>query len=273
MATLKDLLVSGPTRVIGNITGKSFIKEGGTSSQFLKADGSVDSNTYSTSGHTHATSIATSTGTSQITLAHGTKYQISAGGSTYVFTTPSLPNATSSVAGIAKLGATGGSATFEHGHGTIKNNGSVATNTAIQSGDRLLITDTSDSNKIKGTSITFGSSKTTYLRNDGTWGTPSGGGGGGATQLPVTMFEDDVNFIGTKGSVIPIAKTSDDVNVLGSYSNIIKTVPTLIFPKIIEGELFALPIYMDGSGHLFTLLSSDFANFLSDYGFTAVAEY
>ena len=171
------------------------------------------------------------------------------------------------------MGATGGSATFEHGHGTIKNNGSVATNTAIQSGDRLLITDSSDSNKIKGTSITFGSSKTTYLRNDGTWGTPSGGGGGGATQLPVTMFEDDVNFIGTKGSVIPIAKTSDDVNVLGSYSNIIKAVPTLIFPKKIEGELFALPIYMDGSGHLFTLLSSEFASFLSDYGFTSIAEF
>lgn len=33
---------------LGNITGTSFIKTGGTSSQFLKADGSVDSNTYVT---------------------------------------------------------------------------------------------------------------------------------------------------------------------------------------------------------------------------------
>lgn len=274
MATLKDLLVSGPTRVIGNITGKSFIKEGGTSSQFLKADGSVDSNTYSTTSHTHATSIATSTGTSQITLAHGTKYQISAGGSTYVFTTPSLPTATSSAAGIAKLGATGGSATFDHGHGTIKNDGSVATNTAIQSGDRLLITDASDKNKIKNTSITFGSSTTTYLRNDGTWGTPSGGSGGGAAQLPVTLFEDDVNVTGTIGSVIPIAKTSDEVNILGSYSNIIKTVPTLIFPKTFEAESFALPIYMDGRGRLFTLISRMFADFLiKEYGFTAMVDF
>jgi len=32
---------------LGNITGNSFIKIGGVSSQFLKADGSVDSNTYS----------------------------------------------------------------------------------------------------------------------------------------------------------------------------------------------------------------------------------
>jgi hypothetical protein len=34
---------------LGNITGTSFIKTGGTSSQFLKADGSVDSNIYLTS--------------------------------------------------------------------------------------------------------------------------------------------------------------------------------------------------------------------------------
>jgi hypothetical protein len=34
---------------LGDITGNSFIKSGGTSSQFLKADGSVDNNTYLTS--------------------------------------------------------------------------------------------------------------------------------------------------------------------------------------------------------------------------------
>lgn len=38
--------------VDGNITSDSFIKEGGTSSQFLKADGSIDTNTYSTSAGT-----------------------------------------------------------------------------------------------------------------------------------------------------------------------------------------------------------------------------
>ena len=30
----------------GSITADSFIKDGGTSSQFLKADGSIDTNTY-----------------------------------------------------------------------------------------------------------------------------------------------------------------------------------------------------------------------------------
>ena len=186
MATLKDLLVSGPARVIGNITGKSFIKEGGTSSQFLKADGSVDSNTYSTTSHNHSgtykpvqtavsdptastttsttfidsisqnangvitatkktlptasttvsgitkvgasggaaaykhshdTSIATSTGTNQITLAFGTKYAISAGGTSYVFTMPKNPNtdttytfATGDAKGQIKVTPSGGSA-------------------------------------------------------------------------------------------------------------------------------------------------------------------
>ncbi len=37
------------TSVSGSVTASSFIKSGGTSSQFLKADGSVDSNTYVTS--------------------------------------------------------------------------------------------------------------------------------------------------------------------------------------------------------------------------------
>ena len=37
-----------------DITAAKFIKNGGTSTQFLKADGSVDSNTYSTTSHTHA---------------------------------------------------------------------------------------------------------------------------------------------------------------------------------------------------------------------------
>ena len=53
MAILKDLIVQGTSRFLNNVTGTnitadSFIKSGGTSAQFLKADGSVDSNTYAT---------------------------------------------------------------------------------------------------------------------------------------------------------------------------------------------------------------------------------
>lgn len=42
----------------------------------------------SRSGHTHATSIASSSATNQITLSASTKYAITAGGTSYVFTTP-----------------------------------------------------------------------------------------------------------------------------------------------------------------------------------------
>lgn len=54
--------------------------------KFLRGDGTwVD---LSASNHSHTLSIATDSGTNQITLAASTKYKLTAGGSTYVFTTP-----------------------------------------------------------------------------------------------------------------------------------------------------------------------------------------
>ena len=44
---------------------------------------------YSTTSHTHTTTIATDSGTNQLTLAYGTKYKITAGGTSFVFTMPS----------------------------------------------------------------------------------------------------------------------------------------------------------------------------------------
>ncbi|MBO7535715.1 MAG: hypothetical protein J6T34_01050 [Bacilli bacterium] len=46
MAQLKDTVVSGNLRVTDTILTDSLKINGGTSSQFLKADGSVDTNTY-----------------------------------------------------------------------------------------------------------------------------------------------------------------------------------------------------------------------------------
>ena len=217
---------------------------------------------YATSSHTHATSIATSTGTNQITLAFGTKYSISTGGTSYVFTMPSLPTATSSVAGVATLGASGGSATYDHTHGSITNAGSITSNTTIANGDNLVITDTSDSNKIKRASITFGTSQSTYLRNDGKWGTPSTST---PTPLATPLFNDG-SGVGVPGTVIPIAATENEVTYKGdptSYNRI----PSLIFPR--DSSSFALPIFMDKSGHLFMLISDEFAKeLISKYGYT-----
>lgn len=52
----------------------------------------TSSTTAAAGNHTHGLSIATSSGTNAITLAASTKYQLTAGGSTYIFTTP--PNTT-----------------------------------------------------------------------------------------------------------------------------------------------------------------------------------
>jgi hypothetical protein len=48
-----NLYNDGNATVTGSVTAGSIIKDGGTSAQFLKADGSVDSNTYLTSLPTH----------------------------------------------------------------------------------------------------------------------------------------------------------------------------------------------------------------------------
>jgi hypothetical protein len=55
-----DMLQVGTT---GGLTASSFIKSGGTSSQFLKADGSVDANTYLTSSSASSTFLPLSGGT------------------------------------------------------------------------------------------------------------------------------------------------------------------------------------------------------------------
>ena len=42
--------------------------------------------------HSHGISIKTSSGTNQLNLAHGTKYELTAGGQSFIFTTPSDTN-------------------------------------------------------------------------------------------------------------------------------------------------------------------------------------
>jgi hypothetical protein len=63
----------------GNVYAPSSIYEAGTAL----------SDKYAAKNHTHPVSIATSTGTNQLTLAHGTKYALTAGGQSFIFTMPS----------------------------------------------------------------------------------------------------------------------------------------------------------------------------------------
>ena len=74
-AVTQLVMDSGATTLIGNFTATTLIKSGGTSSQFLKADGSVDSNTYITTNtsQTIAASI-TKTWNNEMRFGLGTMY-------------------------------------------------------------------------------------------------------------------------------------------------------------------------------------------------------
>lgn len=71
-----------------------------------------------------------------------------------------------------------GKANSSHTHGNIQNGGTLQSNdVTIANGDKLVVTDSSDSNKVARTSIAFdGSTTTQFLTKKGTWATPSGSG-------------------------------------------------------------------------------------------------
>lgn len=79
-ATLLD--GSGNTSFPGSLTANSIIKSGGTSSQFLKADGSVDSNTYALSS-----ALSSYVPTSRTLTINGTSFDLSANRSWTISTT------------------------------------------------------------------------------------------------------------------------------------------------------------------------------------------
>lgn len=88
----------------------------------------------------------------------------------------------------------------------------ISTDATIASGDKLVIRDSSDSNKMRSSSISFGSDTSTYLRNDGTWGTPSGGGGGGSLESSV------VKFVNRTSLHTVLNSTSNDNRFYGTFN-------------------------------------------------------
>jgi len=62
---------------------------------------------------------------------------------------------------------------LSHTHGNISNTGTVSTSVTATNPVKVLITDSSN---VAGTLTTTGASNTTFLRGDGTWQTPAGGG-------------------------------------------------------------------------------------------------
>ena len=109
------------------------------------------------------------------------------------------------VLGDALTASDVGAATSSHTHGNITSSGDItATAPTIASGDCLVINDDSASKITNGPA--FGSSTTTYLRNDGSWGTPVG-----------TTYSD---FVGCDGidsgshGLVPAPNSDEDNYVL-----------------------------------------------------------
>lgn len=106
MAQLKDTLIAGNLRVTDSVLANNIKKEGGTSSQFLKADGSVDSNSYAlssaipaavTSGTVAGWGFTMNTGTLTGVTFNGNSASVSNGVASISATIPTVPDISTNV--------------------------------------------------------------------------------------------------------------------------------------------------------------------------------
>ena len=91
------LTYTGSAWIIGSRTTLSDLGVAATAAELNYVDGVTSNiqtqlNNKASSSHTHTTTIAASSGTNELTLAHGTKYAITAGGDSFVFTMPNDNN-------------------------------------------------------------------------------------------------------------------------------------------------------------------------------------
>jgi hypothetical protein len=85
-----------------------------------------------------------------------------------------------------------------HSHGNITDTGTITADTAVASGQKLVLVN--GSNQIVRSALAIGTGTTTFLRNDGTWTTPAGGGDvvGPASSVTARI----ATFNGTTGKLI-----------------------------------------------------------------------
>lgn len=151
--------------------------------------------------------------------------------------------------------------------------------TAIESGDSVIFADSSDSNKLKRMTSGFDVSNTTsFLRRDGTWAVPAGGGGGttgifkgtcatgaGGDPKVVTCPEFTSSDL-VKGAVIFVTFTytnsasvnSVQMNVNGTGAKRIMQIKnTVLGTMTTNGELVANQTYMFTYDGTYWVLSND----------------
>jgi hypothetical protein len=158
-ATVYGILQTQGLNISGVSTASSFVKSGGTSSQFLKADGSVDSNTYLTSY------TETDTLNSVTNRGNSTSNGISVG----VVTATSVNDSSGNVRAVPQNAQTSAYilAASDVGKHISITTGGVTVNSGIFSvGDTISIYNNSSSNQ----TITQGTSVTMYLVGTATTG-------------------------------------------------------------------------------------------------------
>lgn len=178
--TVLDATVSSPsasgtaTAFIATVSQNSQGKISATKANLPEASTSVKgivqlgttAGTAAEGNHTHTTTIATSTGTNQITLAHGGKYSITAGGTSYIFTMPASGNTDRYV----NSAAFAHDSTNDNVKMTLTRAGS---DTATVTANIPKVSSSSAGVAPKGAAVSSQSQATKFLREDGTWAAPS----------------------------------------------------------------------------------------------------
>ena len=103
---------------------------------------------------------------------------------------------------------------LSHSHGNIAMAGTMTATVAIANGDRLVITDSSDSKKITSTSITFdGSTATKALTQKGTWETFNNYSHPTYTSQELKLYKVAIDGTGHTSSTATVSKA--DITALG----------------------------------------------------------
>lgn len=132
-------------------------------------------------------------------------------------------------------------AASSHTHGNITNSGDITTNATIANGDRLIINDESAS-KLANSSITFGTSTTSFLANNGTWQTPVSGVSSvntktGAVVLTTADLTNDSGYI-TQTYADTTYAAKSDISGAYKYKGSVATYADLPSTGLTAGDVY-----------------------------------